>query len=166
MARRRRYLDAMTTHRATLSWTRGTSVFTDNRYSRAHVWRFDGGATVPASSSPDVVPVPLSDATAVDPEEAFVASLSSCHMLWFLSIAARRGLVVESYDDEPEGHVTKTGDGRAAMTSVVLRPRVVFAPPRAPSSEEQDALHHEAHRQCFLANAVSCELRIEPAAVS
>lgn len=112
----------MSTYTATVSWHRDEAVFTDNRYTRAHVWQFDGGCTVPASSSPHVVPIPFSDASAVDPEEAFVASLSSCHMLWFLSIAAKRGIVVDSYRDEALGVMEKCADGKLAMTVVTLRP--------------------------------------------
>src|SRR6188474_3388298 len=117
---------AMAEHTATVAWSRFDAAFTDNRYSRAHRWMFDGGATIPASSSPHVVPVPMSDPMGVDPEEAFVASLSSCHMLWFLSIAAKRGYVVESYVDEAQGVMAKNGDGKLAMTAVVLRPQVSF----------------------------------------
>src|SRR5262245_60924184 len=115
-----------------VEWSRGGARFTDNRYSRGHVWRFDGGVAVPASSSPHVVPLPLSVAAAVDPEEAFVASLSSCHMLWFLSIAAKRGFVVDDYRDEAVGVMEKNAEGRLAMTRVTLRPAVRFSGDRAP----------------------------------
>src|SRR5688572_26763269 len=108
----------MSEYTATVIWQRGDARFVDNRYSRAHEWRFDGGAIVPGSSSPHSVPVPLSDPRGVDPEEAFVASLSSCHMLWFLSIAAKRGFVVESYEDNAVGHLEKNESGRLAMTRV------------------------------------------------
>src|SRR5512134_3144101 len=113
----------MGVHQASVIWERAEGAkFVDNRYSRAHRWEFDGGAEVPASSSPHVVPVPLSDPAGVDPEEAFVASLSSCHMLWFLAIAAKRGFVVENYEDEAEGTMGTNDVGRTAMTRVILRP--------------------------------------------
>ena len=112
----------MAEHTATVAWDRFDAAFTDNRYSRAHRWMFDGGATIPASSSPHVVPVPMSDPMGVDPEEAFVASLSSCHMLWFLSIAASRGFVVDHYEDNAVGTMARDEAGRLAMTRVVLRP--------------------------------------------
>src|SRR6266481_2687869 len=117
----------MSTYTAIIRWERGDQPFTDNRYSRAHRWLFDGGVEVPASSSPHVVPLPLSVAAAVDPEEAFVASLSSCHMLWFLSLAARRGLVVDGYHDEAVGVMSKDASGKPAITRVTLRPEVHFA---------------------------------------
>ncbi|MBI2838861.1 MAG: OsmC family protein [Acidobacteria bacterium] len=147
---------------ATIRWERGQQVFVDNRYSRGHVWRFDGGAEVPASSSPHVVREPYSNADAVDPEEAFVASLSSCHMLWFLSIAAKRGFCVDSYVDRATGVMSKDESGRLAMTRVTLRPTVAFSGERRPSVVEVDAMHHEAHAECFIANSVKTEVRCEP----
>lgn len=146
---------------ATVAWERNGARFTDNRYSRAHAWRFDGGTEVPASASPHVVPTPMSDPVGVDPEEAFVASLSSCHMLWFLSLAAKRGFVVERYEDEAEGVMEKDDAGRLAMTEVTLRPHVVYAPDAAPSEDEDRALHHEAHEKCFITNSVRTEVRVE-----
>ncbi len=137
---------------ATIQWQRGDAVFTDNAYSRGHVWKFDGGIEVPASSSPQVVKLPYSVAAAVDPEEAFVASLSSCHMLWFLSIAAKRGFVIDSYEDKTVGVMAKNSDGKLVMTSVTLRPRVVFAGEKRPTSAEITAMHDEAHEECFIAN--------------
>jgi organic hydroperoxide reductase OsmC/OhrA len=151
----------MTQHLARVHWIRGEQAFVDNRYSRVHEWRFDGGATVHASASPSIVRAPMSDPSAVDPEEAFVAALSSCHMLWFLDLASRRGFVVDSYEDEAAGALARLPDGRSAMSRVVLRPRVAFSGPRAPTRDEIDALHEEAHRQCFLAAAVNCEMRVE-----
>ena len=150
----------MSLHSATVHW-QCDGDFLAGRYSRAHVWRFDGGANVAASSSPHVVPVPLSDAAAVDPEEAFVASLASCHMLWFLDIAARRGQRVESYADDAVGVLARNAEGRLAMTEVTLRPRAVFAEP-APAREAIDALHHAAHEACFLAASVRTRIRVEP----
>jgi organic hydroperoxide reductase OsmC/OhrA len=150
-------------HIAEVHWSRQGAAFTDNRYSRAHTWRFDGGAEVHASSSPHVVPLPMSDPAGVDPEEAFIASLSSCHMLWFLAIAAKRGFVVESYDDEAEGTMGTSDSGKLAMTRVILRPRAEFAGPRIPTSPDLDAMHHEAHDKCFIAASVHTEVLVEPA---
>ena len=151
----------MSSHTATVTWSRGEQKFTDGRYSRAHQWTFDGGATVPASSSPHSVPLPFSDPAGVDPEEAFVAALSSCHMLWFLHLAGRQGLVVESYEDEAVGVLEKNADGRVAMTVVTLRPRIVFVGTQ-PSAEDLNTLHHRAHEECYIANSVTTEVRCEP----
>ena len=137
------------------------ATFTDNKYSRAHEWTFDGGVRVPASASPHVVPRPYSVAEAIDPEEAFVASLASCHMLWFLALAAKRKLVVEEYIDEAVGHMRKNDAGKWAVTEVTLRPRVRFADGR-PSREDFEAMHHEAHELCYIANSVKSTLRCEP----
>lgn len=147
---------------AVIQWKRAGATFTDNRYSRKHLWRFDGGIEVPASSAPHVVPPPMSVVAAVDPEEAFVASLSSCHMLWFLSIAAKRGFVVENYHDEPIGVMARNSTGRMAMTLVTLRPAVEFSGERLPAPDDIITLHHEAHEQCFIANSVQTEVRCEP----
>ena len=147
---------------ATVAWQRaGDAKFTDNRYSRAHQWSFDGGAVVPASSSPHVVPVPLSDAAAVDPEEAFVASLSACHMLFFLFHAAKKGYVIERYEDAALGTMGKNAEGRTAMLKVVLRPRIQWGGSKRPSAEELDAMHHQSHLDCFIANSVRTEVTIE-----
>lgn len=144
----------MSKYNATISWERNDQKFTDNRYERSHKWEFDGGQVVPASSSPEVVPVPLSDPSAVDPEEAFIASLSSCHMLWFLSIAAKHGFIVDQYRDEAEGLMQKNEAGELAITEVSLHPHVAYAGKAAPSAEEHEAMHHEAHKKCFIANSV------------
>jgi len=149
-------------HRSTVSWARGDARFSDRRYSRAHTWRFDGGAVVPASASPHVVPVPLSDPAGVDPEEALVAALSSCHMLTFLWLAARAGFVVDSYDDDAVGTTGKNAAGRDAVTRVVLRPSIRWSGARLPTDAELAALHHDAHEQCFIANSVTSEIVIEP----
>ena len=146
---------------AAVAWSREDEPFTDNRYSRAHRWTFDGDLEVAASSSPAAVPVPMSDPAALDPEEAFVASLSSCHMLWFLSIAARRGFVVDDYRDDADGVLEAGPDGRQAMTRVTLRPRVRYHG-AAPDLEAEDAMHHAAHESCFLAASVTSEITIEP----
>lgn len=151
----------MAIHSAEILWSRGDQDFLDNRYSRAHLWRFDGGVEVPASSSPHVVPLPGSRADAVDPEEAFVASLSSCHMLWFLSLAARDGWRVDAYRDQAEGRMGRNAEGRLAMLRVTLRPQVSFAG-SVPSREQLDALHHQAHEECFIASSVKTEVLCEP----
>lgn len=152
----------MAEYLATVVWSRDGAVFTDNRYSRGHRWHFDGGIEVPASSSPHVVPLPLSIASAVDPEEAFVAALSSCHMLWFLSIAAKRGFVVDQYRDHAVGEMDHDAAGKLAMTRVVLHPAAAFSGEQMPSVEDIHAMHHEAHQQCFLANSVKTEVRCDP----
>jgi organic hydroperoxide reductase OsmC/OhrA len=147
-------------HTATVAWTRGASVHVDGKYNRAHTWRFDGGAVVPASSSPHVVRVPFSDPHGVDPEEAFVAALASCHMLCFLSLAAGRGHRVDLYVDTAEGTLGRTAEGRRWVAAVVLRPAVTFSGPRAPTQAEVDALHHAAHEECFIANSVRTQVSV------
>lgn len=153
----------MSRHTAHISWTRDRDrePFVGGDYCRAHCWRFDGGLTVPASASPHIVPVPKSDPSAVDPEEAFVASLSSCHMLWFLSLAAERGFVVDAYEDDAEGMLGRDGDGRLAITRVVLRPRVTFGGDVRPTDDEVAGLHEGAHGLCFLARSVKGEVVVE-----
>jgi organic hydroperoxide reductase OsmC/OhrA len=143
-------------------WQRKDAPFSDNRYSRKHVWQFDGGVEVPASSSPQVVRVPLSDAAAVDPEEAFVASLASCHMLWFLDIAARAGFIVDSYVDDAVGVLAKNSDGKLAMTDVTLKPNAFFSGDKRPSREDIERMHHKAHEECFIATSVKSEVHCEP----
>ncbi len=155
----------MAHHTAEAIWTRGASSredFLANRYSRRHLLRFDGGAELPGSSSPHVVPLPYSDAAAVDPEEAFVASLSSCHLLWFLSLATRDGFCVDRYADAATGLLAKNAAGRLAMTVVVLHPRVEFSGEHLPTRADIERLHHEAHDECFIANSVKTEVRCEP----
>jgi organic hydroperoxide reductase OsmC/OhrA len=149
-------------YKATIEWKRNGQKFTDGRYSRAHRWRFDGGADVPASSSPQVVPLPMSDASGVDPEEAFVASLSSCHFLTFIYLAAKKGFVVDEYRDEAVGTMGKNAAGRSAITVVTLHPAIRFGGEREPSKAELDALHHAAHEECYIANSVTTDVRCEP----
>jgi organic hydroperoxide reductase OsmC/OhrA len=151
----------MSHYTATVTWQRKDALFTDNKYSRQHLWQFDGGIQVPASASPHVVPLPFSSAEAVDPEEAFVAALASCHMLWFLSIAAKRGFVVNSYRDEATGIMNQNAEGKLAMTEVTLRPRVTFSGEKRPSVAEHGAMHQEAHEQCFIASSVKTYVRCE-----
>lgn len=147
---------------ATVIWERGGEPFVDNRYSRRHVIRFDGGAQVAASSSPHVLKPPLSDPGAVDPEEMFVASLASCHMLWFLSLAAKKRFRVERYVDEAEGVMEKNAEGKVAITRVRLRPAVEFSGENIPGPGDLARLHHEAHERCFIAASVKTEVRCEP----
>jgi organic hydroperoxide reductase OsmC/OhrA len=144
---------------ATVSWKRGPGeAFTDIKFSRAHTWAFDGGITVPASSSPLTVRVPLSRADAVDPEEALVAALSSCHMLTFLYLAAKQGFVVDSYEDAAVGVMAKNERGKLFMSQVTLRPRIAFSGTRQPSAAELAQLHHHAHEDCYVANSVLTEV--------
>lgn len=152
----------MSEYRVEVIWSREGQPFADRRYSRRHRLRFDGGIEVPGSSSPQVVPLPMSDAAAIDPEEAFVASLSACHMLWFLDIACRAGFVVDRYEDAAAGTMARDAAGRVAMTVVALRPAVAFAGTRQPDRAALEAMHHEAHAQCFIANSVKTEVRLEP----
>lgn len=152
----------MSDHTATVSWARDGADFAANRYSRGHTWTFDGGLSVPASASPHLVRAPYSVPEAIDPEEAFVASLSSCHMLWFLHLAAEGGWVVESYRDEAVGVLERDAAGRLAMTRVTLRPQVRFAGAGGPGGEELLALHHAAHERCFIASSVKTDVRCEP----
>ena len=151
----------MATHGCSVEWRRGDAVFTDQHYSRAHTWRFDGGAVVPGSSSPHSVRLPFSDPAAVDPEEALVASVSSCHMLWFLSLAAAEGYVVDSYSDAAEAQMGPIGFGRQAITDIVLRPQVVFSGAKQPDAPAVEALHHVAHECCYIANSLRTAVRVE-----
>ena len=152
----------MSNYQASVRWQRNGATFTDNHYSRRHDWHFDGGAVVPASSSPQVVPLPWSDPAGVDPEEAFVASLASCHMLWFLSIAAAAGWQVDDYRDDASGVLACNAQRQMAMTVITLRPVVHFSGTGRPDNAEVQRLHHEAHAACFLANSVKTEVRCEP----
>lgn len=152
----------MAQYSAEIIWQRGEQAFLDNRYSRNHLMRFDGGVELPGSASPHVVPLPYSDAAAVDPEELFVAALSSCHMLWFLSIAAKQGFRVDRYHDNAIGVMARNGDGKLAMTKVTLRPDVRFSGDKLPSHAELVTLHHQAHEECFIANSVRSEVVVEP----
>jgi organic hydroperoxide reductase OsmC/OhrA len=153
----------MPEYHAVVEWERRGARFTDGRYSREHLWSFDEGVSVPASSSPHIVPLPYSTAAAVDPEEAFVASLSSCHMLFFLSLAAQRRLVVDSYRDAAVGVMGDDAEGKPAMLEVTLRPAVRFGGETTPTDAEIEALHHAAHEECFIARSVRTTVRCEPA---
>jgi organic hydroperoxide reductase OsmC/OhrA len=152
----------MSEYYAKVNWVRGVNEdYIDNKYSRGHEWIFDGGVTVQASSSPHVVPLPYSVAENVDPEEAFVASLSSCHMLFFLSIAAKRSYVVDSYLDDAIGLMEKDSEGNISMTRVTLRPHVQFSADKKPTMEQLEKMHHQAHKQCFIANSVKTNIVTE-----
>ena len=147
---------------ATIKWHRDNQDFLGDRYSRGHVWEFDGGASVPASASPHIVPLPKSVAENVDPEEAFVASLSACHMLFFLSVAAKKGFVIDKYTDCAIGRLGKSESGEYAMTKVILRPDVAFSGDKRPTSEQLEEMHESSHAQCFIANSVTTKVTIEP----
>jgi len=152
----------MSDYFARVVWTRKAGEpFTDNKYSRGHLWMFDGGVTVPASSSPHVVPLPWSVEENVDPEEAFIASLSSCHMLFFLAIAAKRKFLVDEYIDNAVGIMAKGDDGKVAMTRVTLRPKITFSGEHQPGMEQLEQMHHESHELCFIANSVKTEVVTE-----
>lgn len=148
----------MSTHTATIDWSRGDQSFTDGVYSRGHAWRFDGGAVVQGSSAP---PVPGSDPAAVDPEEALVAAVSACHMLFFLAYAAKAGLTVDRYTDAASGTLGRDDRGKVSITRVTLRPDIRWGGD-APSAEVLDDLHHRAHEACYLANSIRGEVVIEP----
>ena len=153
----------MSEHKAIISWKRSSPDFLKGKYSREHTWTFDGGATVLASSSPSAVPVPYSNPALVDPEEAYVASVSSCHMLTFLALASREGFVVDSYEDQAVGFLEKNASGKFAVTRVELRPKIVYFGPKTPGPEDIDRLHAKAHQECFIANSVSTSVRVLPA---
>jgi organic hydroperoxide reductase OsmC/OhrA len=151
----------MTEIQSTIVWERGAAQFIDGKYSRAHSWSFDGGAVVPASSSPHIVPLPFSIESAVDPEEAFVASLSSCHMLWFLSIAAKRGLRVNFYRDVAVGEMGHNEHNKLVISLVRLRPEIHWDG-ETPADSVIVEMHHEAHAECFIANSVRTKVLTEP----
>ena len=144
-------------YRATVLWRRGDQAFTDRKYSRGHVWRFDEGVEVPASSSPLVVPN-HSVAAAVDPEEAFIASLSSCHMLFFLDFASRAGFRIDAYEDTATGEMGKNETGKLYVDKVTLHPAITFSGDKRPSEAEVAALHHKSHEECYIANSVRTEI--------
>ncbi|OBT19679.1 peroxiredoxin [Vibrio tasmaniensis] len=152
----------MSEYSAVIRWARGDDeAFSDNQYSRGHTWEFDGGVTLPASSSPHVVPLPFSVEANVDPEEAFIAALSSCHMLTFLGIAAKQKYVIDSYVDDAVGVLEEDESGRSSVTKVTLRPDIVFSGSKIPTAKQLDKLHHLAHKNCFIANSVKTEIVVE-----
>ena len=151
-------------YRATVTWKReGVATFTDQRYSRGHTWAFDGGITLPASSSPHSVRLPYSVAEAVDPEEALVAAVSSCHLLTFLYLAAKQGYVIDAYADEAVGVMTRNERGKMWVSKVTLAPAITFAGEKRPTPEQFDELHHLAHEECFIANSVKSEIVVQGA---
>jgi organic hydroperoxide reductase OsmC/OhrA len=151
----------MSEYSATIRWERGDQDFLSNQYSRGHQWEFDGGTVVPASASPHNVPLPMSIERNVDPEEAFVAALSSCHMLFFLSIAAKKRVVVDAYVDKALGFMEQNADGRMAITKVILHPEIKFSGKKIPSKKQVGKIHHLSHENCFIANSVKTEVVIE-----
>lgn len=152
----------MANYGAEVIWVRGEQDFLSNRYSRRHLLRFDGGIEIAGSSSPHVVPIPMSDPRAVDPEEAFVASISSCHMLWFLAIAAKRKFCVDRYHDTAEGVMENNERGKLVISAVTLRPEATFSGEHRPTREQIEQMHHTAHDECYIANSVRTEVRCEP----
>jgi organic hydroperoxide reductase OsmC/OhrA len=152
----------MSHYSAETLWERKDANFLDNRYSRRHLLRFDGGLEVPGSSSPSVVPLPMSDASALDPEEAFVSSLSSSHKLWFLTMAVKRKFCVDRYFDAATGVMEKNAEGKVAMTVVTLHPEVMFSGGKLPTRAELEKMHHDAHEACFIASSVKTDVRCEP----
>jgi len=150
----------MSEHKARISWKRTGPDFLKGKYSREHTWTFDGGVTIPASSSPSVVPAPYSSANAVDPEEAFVASISSCHMLTYVWLAYRDGFIVDSYDDDAIGTMTKNERGVPWVHEVTLHPKITYNGTKLPSPADEERLHHRAHEECFIANSVKTEVKV------
>ena len=150
----------MSQHRATIRWAHTEGDFLKGRYSREHTWSFDGGLTVPASPSPSAVPKPYSNEANVDPEEAFVASIASCHMLTFLYVAMKAGFQVASYEDDAVGTMSRNERGIFWVSSVALTPTIVYGGDRRPTGDEESRLHHAAHDQCFISNSVKTEVTV------
>jgi organic hydroperoxide reductase OsmC/OhrA len=154
----------MAEHKAMIRWASSGDgeAFLKGRFSRAHTWTFDGGLTVPAAAAPSVIPAPFSDPAGVDPEEAYVAAIASCHMMSFLYVAMRAGFVVERYEDDAVGAMRKNEHGAIWVGAVTLRPRIDFGAGTRPTPAEVEQLHHRAHEQCFIANSVKTEITVEP----
>jgi organic hydroperoxide reductase OsmC/OhrA len=150
----------MSEHKATIRWTRTGEEFLKGKFPRAHTWTFDGGLDIPASSSPAAVPAPYSNPANVDPEEAFVASISSCHMMTYLWAAYRSGFVIDSYEDEAVGVLTKNEKGIPWVSVVTLHPQIAYSGEKIPTAEDIERLHHQAHDNCFIANSVKTEIKI------
>lgn len=148
----------MSEHKVKILWEKGTDIFIDNLYSRAHKWILDGDLEMPASASPFIVPIPYSNPKAIDPEEAFVASIASCHMLWVLHIAAKRKICIETYSDEAFGIIKQNGSGYLHIEKVILQPSVTFSGDEIPTTDEHIFIHNEAHKQCFIANSVKTNI--------
>lgn len=153
----------MSAHLATIRWRNSGPDFASRRYSREHTLHFDGGVVVPGSPSPQIVPAPWSNAAAVDPEEAFVAAVAACHMLWFLHVACDAGWVPESYEDSAEGFMTRNEQGSLWISQIILRPHIRWHGETTPSPEDLERLHHRAHEQCFIANSIRTEVIVQPA---
>ncbi len=151
----------MSEHRARITW-KNSGDFARGKYSREHTWTFDGGASVLASSSPAAVPLAYCNPAGVDPEEAFVAALSSCHMLTYLFVAYRRGFQIEAYDDDAVGVMTKNEKGVPWVSLVTLHPAISYTGDKRPTPEEEQSLHHAAHEQCFISNSVKTEVKVAP----
>ncbi len=151
----------MSQHTATIQWTNTSPDFMTGRYSREHTWRFDGGLSVPASSSPAVVRAPLSNPANIDPEEAYVASISSCHMLTYLHLARIAGFAIESYEDQAVGETVKNERGVPWIATVVLAPRIVYGGDKRPTPEDEDRLHHQSHEQCFVSQSIRTEITVK-----
>ncbi len=150
----------MSTHTAAICWERDASPFTDNRYSRAHEWRFDGGLVVPGSPDPNVIKPPMSRIDAVDPEEALVASVSACHMLFFLALAAKHGFVVDAYTDQPEGRMTRNEHNKLYISAITLNPNLTFSGTKQPTPHDIERLHHRAHAECYIANSIRADVTV------
>jgi organic hydroperoxide reductase OsmC/OhrA len=150
----------MAEHKAIIRWQRKDPEFTKGKYSREHTWHFDGGLSVPASPSPHVVPAPWSNPAHIDPEEAFVASVSSCHMLTFLFVAAKRGFQIDSYEDEAVGTMTRGSNGTPWISLVTLHPKIVYSGDKTPTPADEEELHHLSHEQCFIANSIKTEVKV------
>jgi organic hydroperoxide reductase OsmC/OhrA len=151
----------MSEHKATIRWNSAGLDFLKGKYSREHIWTFDGGLSIPASPSPSVVPTPYSNPANVDPEEAFVAAISSCHMLTFLYLASKEGFQVDSYEDRAVGIMTKNEKGTPWVSLVTLHPQVVYSGAKRPTRAEEERAHHMAHEQCFIANSIKTEVVVE-----
>src|ERR1700712_1105009 len=150
----------MSEYKATIKWQQTSPDFLNGKYSREHTWTFDGGVTVPASSSPSVVSVPYSNPANVDPEEAFVASISSCHMLTFLYVASKQGFQIDSYEDEAVGLLTKNEKGAPWVSLVTLHPKILYGGDKSPAPADEKQLHHLAHEHCFIANSIKTEVLV------
>lgn len=150
----------MSRYTAKIDWKRNGAHFSDSTYSRVHTWTFDSGDKITASASPGIVPEPYSSPNAVDPEEAFIASISSCHMLWFLAIASKNGFVVDRYTDQANGRMKRDGNGKLSITEVDLYPSVTYSGDHTPNNVEIQKMHDEAHEKCFIANSVKTEITV------
>jgi organic hydroperoxide reductase OsmC/OhrA len=153
----------MSEHKATIKWQRTSPDFLKGKYSREHTWTFDGGITVLASASPSVVPMPFSNPANVDPEEAFVASISSCHMLTYLYLASKQGFQIDNYEDEAVGVMAKNENGVPWVSLVTLHPKISYSGGKSPASADEKQLHHLAHEQCFIANSIKTEVVVHSA---